>query len=1221
MYLRRVEAYGFKSFADRQVFEFGPGLTAVVGPNGSGKSNVADAIRWALGEQSSRSIRARKTGDVIFSGSDTRREMGVAEVTLILDNSEQWMPVDFDEVSVSRRAYRSGENEYRINGQKVRLLDVQDLFRRAQVGQNSYAMMSQGLVDEVLGLRPQERRNLIEEAAEVHGHRIELTRAERRLTQTRDNLGHVRVLIRELAPRLRQLERQSQRASRFRELDARLGAALEAWYETELREASEALAAAQARHDQRSEAFAAARRQAEAFAPEIAAAERAVAAARAELSGAQRRERELAERSLALGQQRALAEQRQELLLVRRTELDAAIQELETAPGPGAADDATLIELDARVAESRASLEGAQEAMRAADEAVRDVLRDLAEAEARRSRIETTIRDAESRRARVEAEQQRRDREQREAARRRDELHDELRDYGQRALAARREHERLTQQAAEALRRRAIAERRIEETRTRAEEGREALRGATTRREQLEARRELAAELAAQLARQGSASQELLRAAREPGPDEQQLSGVVGLLGRLIRVPQGLEHAIEAALAEWIGAVVVERQDEALAAIEHLRAQGAGSVTVLPLDAVDRQYSLNMLSERGVVGVASALVKTQRKYRPLIDLLLGRTIVVEDVQTALKTVQRGLGSVVTRDGVLVRADGSIYGGSRGSAAEQFVLQDEEHALPEAIEAAREAEAAAAAQVQHFDDIVADSRDALEAARSAATAAETALRTHEQDSARLRRRLVAIGSELRLAHAVLAEDDPEATSDDAAAAIERERAALEMLDARLVGLRDRSEAVGAERDAAGEQVARAAAGLAAAEGEQAAIRDRQVALEEAHRNRGERLAERRDQALAVRQELEDLDLTLRDLGEQVANVESARRAAEEAVAPAHAALADAERAERELTATRGDSQARLFAAERELLEAQSALRELANRVQNLERQIADDGLVLREDGSVRRAVAEQAQPDLEGSAAVEPALADGGAADNGAPPVLSAPVPASGGAEVNTAELREHISELRAEIRALGPVNLEALEDLSEERERHDFLAGQVDDLEEAEAQLRTAIAELKREIRERFGDTFEHVNASFADYFERFFGGGRAELTIVEPEQEGGEAGVDVRAQPPGKRISSLSMLSGGERALTSVALLFALLDVNPAPVCVLDEVDAALDEANVGRFVDTLRGLCEHSQFIVITHNRGTVESADTIYGISMGDDSVSRVLSLRLADLPQAS
>ena len=1226
MYLRRVEAYGFKAFADRQVFEFGPGLTAVVGPNGSGKSNVSDAIRWALGEQSARSIRARKTGDVIFSGSDGRREMGVAEVTLYLDNSEQWMPIDFEEVSVSRRAYRSGENEYRINGQKVRLLDVQDLFRRAQVGQNSYAMMSQGLVDEMLGLRPLERRNLIEEAAEVHGHRIELTRAERRLTQTRDNLGHVRVLIRELAPRLRQLERQSNRASRFRELDAQLGAALEAWYETELRQASEALAAAQSRHDQYSEAFASARRQADAFAPEIAAAEGAVAASRSELAGAQRRERELAERSLALGQQRALAEQRRELLLVRRDEIDAAIAELSAAQGDGAPDLAApdggaLVALEARVAESGAELEAAREAMRVSDAAVRDVLRELAEAEARRSRIEATIRDAEARRVRAQAEQQRRDHDRAQASARREALSDELRDYGRRALAARREQERLALEVSEALRRREIAERRIEETRNQAEAGRDALRAAMTQREQLAARRELLATLVAQLAKQGSAAQEVLRAANEPNGDEQPLSGVIGLVGRLIRVPQGLEHAIEAALAEQIGAVVVERQDEALAAIEHLRAQGAGSVSVLPLDSIPRLYPLNMLGERGVVGVAATLVKTDRRYRPLVDLLLGRTIVVEDLSTALKTVSRGLGSVVTRDGVLVRVDGSIFGGSRGTASEQFVLQDEEQSLPEAIEAARAAEDTAAAQVQHLDDIVADARDALDAARRAAVAAENEQRDHERASTRLRRRLVALGSDLRLVHAVLAEDDPDAAADDPDEAIARKRAALVDLDARIEDLRDRSEAIGAERDGAGDRVAQHAAALAAAEGERTAVRDRRATLEEARRRSAERLAERSDQSLAIRRELEDLELTLRDLREQIANVETARRAADEAVAPAHATLAEAERAERELTATRGDSQARLFAAERELLDAQSTLRELASRVQSLTQQIADDGLVLHEDGSVRRPGARQAPDVLADSPAEAPAMVNGNGTDEGAAQLALAVVPASGGAEVDTVQLRERISELRGEIRALGPVNLEALDDLSEERERHDFLSEQVADLEAAELQLRAAIVELEREIRLRFEETFGLVNTSFGDYFQRFFGGGRAELTIVEPENEDGEAGVDVRAQPPGKRISSLAMLSGGERALTSVALLFALLAVNPAPVCVLDEVDAALDEANVGRFVETLRGLCERSQFVVITHNRGTVEAADTIYGVSMGDDSVSRVLSLRLADLPQAS
>ena len=255
MHLRKLEVQGFKAFADRQTFEFGPGITVVAGPNGSGKSNVHDAIRWALGEQPSKQIRARKTEDVIFSGSDQRRQLGSAEVTITLDNSDGWMPIDYKEVAVTRRAHRSGDNEYLINGKKVRLSDVHDLFRRARVGQNSYAMMSQGLVDEVLAMRPQERRGLIEEAADVKGHRQQLQLSERRLTETRDNLGRVRLLIREVEPRLRQLERQSKKAERHRQLQHQLHDALRTYYEQELRKGGEAVTAARARHDQQTQAF------------------------------------------------------------------------------------------------------------------------------------------------------------------------------------------------------------------------------------------------------------------------------------------------------------------------------------------------------------------------------------------------------------------------------------------------------------------------------------------------------------------------------------------------------------------------------------------------------------------------------------------------------------------------------------------------------------------------------------------------------------------------------------------------------------------------------------------------------------------------------------------------------------------------------------------------------------------------------------------------------
>ena len=1227
MYLRRVEASGFKSFADRQVFEFGPGLTVVVGPNGSGKSNVSDALRWALGEQSARAIRARRSEDFIFSGSDGRKPLGMAEVTLTLDNSEHWMPVDFDEVTVSRRAYRSGESEYRINGQKVRLLDVQDLFRRAEVGQNSYAMMSQGLVDEVLSLRPIERRHLIEEAADVHRHRIALTRAERRLAQTRDNLGHVRVLIRELAPRLRQLERQSERAARHRALEGQLTAALEAYYEVELGRARDGHAAAQASHDQRAEAFAAARRVADAFAPQIAAAERAVAEARAELDRTQRRERELAEQALALGQQLALSEQRRELLELRRGELTSSIAELEAAPQSGAADQDATVALEARVAEGETALEGAREGLRTADQAVREVLRELAEAEARRTRIEAELADLERRGEQEAARRATRERQRESAEARRGELLAEVEDYGRRALAAQRERERLTEAGAEAQRRRGVAERRLEESQRAAAEARETLRDVTAERDGLMARRDLIATLSARVADRGSAAQELLRAAHEPAEGDEPLGGVVGLVARLIRVPKGLELAIEAALADQIGAIVVESQEDALAAIAHLREHSAGTATLLPRDAMPHQYPLNLFNERGVVGVAARLVKVDKEYRALIDSLLGRTIVVDDLPTALKNVKRGLGSVVTRDGVLLRRNGSISGGSKGAGAEQFELHDEAAALPEAITAAERAADSAAARVQRLDDVVSEGRDAVALARRGVEAAEAQRREHERATASRRRRLVALAGELRLVHAALAADADDradgAGSPTSAGAAAAMRAEIEDIDGRIAGLRDRSEAVGGERDAASEAVAAAVAGLAGARGERDAVEARRSSAEAERRIARERLGERREQALGVERELQDLVLTVRDLSEQRANVQAARGTAEAAVAPAHAALAEAETAERELAATRGDSQARLFAAERELLEAQATLRERATRVQTLDQQLADDGLVADEAGAVRRPNGVRPEGEL---AAVTVATTVAAATE--AAPAGPAPHSPRGGADVSPRELRDRVAELRGELRALGPVNLEAVEDLSEERERHDFLTAQVGDLEAAEQQLRLAIADLERRVRERFDETFEVVNERFGEYFQRFFGGGQAELVLVEAagtgeddEAEPGDAGVDVRAQPPGKRVSSLGLLSGGERALTSVALLFALLSVNPAPVCVLDEVDAALDEANVARFVQTLRELCDRSQFIVITHNRGTVEVADTIYGVSMGEDSTSRVLSLRLADLPQAS
>jgi len=1216
VYLRCVEVHGFKSFADRQRFDFGPGVTAVVGPNGSGKSNVSDAVRWALGEQSARSLRARKTEDVIFSGSDKRRQLGMAEVTLVLDNTEQWMPVDFTEVSVTRRAYRSGESEYLINGQRVRLMDVHDLFRRAQVGQNSYAMMSQGLVDEVLALRPVERRDLIEEAADVHRHRIELNRAERRLTETRDNLGHVRMLIREVEPRLRQLERQSVRAERFKALQAQLSDALQVYYEHELRSAREAQSAAQARHDQHAQEFHAAQSELQATAAQTQAVDRRVLELRATLERAQANERTLTEEGLRLQQAVALAEQRLELLAVRRQEVEA---ELAAAPPvPEDEEDFTseASKLDARVTAGRTALEREREALQSVDEAARTVLRTLAESEARRTRLEAELKDTERRLAEHEAAARRRLEERAAAEQRREAAKTELRDYGKRVLALDRERTQLTFAAQEARRRRDVAERQLEEQLRLAVEANDALRQAASRVQQLRERLELLTSLSEQAFDANATAQALLAAARETKPDGTPVvSGVIDIVSRLLRVPDGLDRAIEAALSEHLSAVVVETEQDAITAIEYLRKSQAGAVTLFPLDRMPHVYPLNLFNERGVIGVAARLVRVEQRFRPLIDTLLGRVIIVDNIDVAMRMVRRGLGSVVTRDGTLLRQGGSMYGGRIGAGAEAFGVIRELETIPDEVEAAQLAEERARARLAQAQDAVEDARDAVTAARKLVDEAEERRRQLEEARTKLRRDLGSLGGQMRLAHAVLRDEGADgAAANEARARAESIRAALLAVADEITTLRDRSDAVGAERDAVAERVTTATTTLAAAEGEREAMRARHAERAEERRQARERMEQRQTLLAAVRHESEDIELSLRDQRAQAANNRTALAEAQGAVGPAHGALADALSEQRELGAARGDAQNRLLAAERNMLASEAAVRQTALHVQTLLQQITDEGMQVQFDGSVRPApppadVTDEEEDEDEARAVLATVESA----------VLRAP--AAGGADIDPEELRQKITELRASIRALGPVNIDAVDDLSEERERHQFLTNQVSDLEAAEAELRVAIRDLERLIRERFNATFAVVNQNFQSYFERFFGGGSAELRIVEPDEEGGDAGVEIAAQPPGKRVASLNMLSGGERSMTSVALLFALLSVNPAPVCVMDEVDAALDEANVGRFVDTLRELSERSQFIIITHNRRTTEAANTIYGISMGEESTSQVLSLSLEDLPRAS
>ncbi len=1273
MHLRSLELHGFKAFADRQRFEFGPGITVIVGPNGSGKSNVADAIRWALGEQSARQIRAKRTEDVIFSGSERRRAMGAAEVTLTLDNTEGWMPVEYSEVAVARRADRSGENEYRVNGQRVRLGDVLDLFRRAQVGQNSYAMMSQGLVDEVLALRPRERRGLIEEAADLGRHRHQLALAERRLTATRDNLGSARLLLREIEPRVRQLERQSRRAERYRELARELADVLSLYLETELRSAQEALAATRAEHDQRQEAFQKAREELLGAQERASELERQRGALAVALTEAESSERTLEGRVRELEQEQALASQRDELLQTRASELARDVEQL--AGGPGAAEDGELppaggegeadaaSEISGRIASARELAERERRALEASDEEARALLRQLAEAEARRARHEAERDELVRREAREAEATGRFEREREQALARRPELLQRAREYGARVRDLTARARTLGHDIEGARRRRAAVERALEEERLQLAQMTAQVGRAEARVEQLEERRRLVERFSQEAPGAGAGARALMEQAEraragEAAAERPGLFEIVGAVGQLIRVPGDLGDAIEAALAEQIDAVVVERDEAAIEVLELLREQEAGFATIYPLDRLAASPPLNLRNERGVIGVAARLVRTERAHRPLIDALLGRTIVVEDLATARRMLQRGLGSVVTRDGTLLRPNGSLFGGRGGAAAEQFSLRRELDALPERLEQAREEVEGVRARLQRQDDVVADAHARVESARRAIEGSEQERRDVDSERESLARRFAPVAAELRSARAVLLQPDPAPGGAPEGDRLAEAESLVESVGLELATLRDRSQALVSERDRALERVTGAEAQLARLEGELRGLEERREQRAEAKRRARALLAGRREQLRAATSEREDLAVRLADLARRL---EAAREQLSEAsarVAPARSALAEVEAEAREVTARRSETQALQLESERGLIEAEARVRRHQEAVQGWLEQIADEGMTVDEHGSVRAPLPEGATPPPRSEFDEAPA-GDAGerteqrlepgpepaAAPEEAPAPSGAPglPPLRGGREVDTQELRGRVTELRSRIRSLGPVNVEALGELEEERQRVEFLSGQLRDLESTERELRGAIGELRRLIRRRFTETFEEVNAAFSEYFTRFFGGGHAELRLERPaaagdgaEEEHGAAGeengeeppaageadpgVEITAQPPGKRITSLAMLSGGERSMTSVALLFALLSVNPAPVVVLDEVDAALDEANVERFVETLRELTARSQFIVVTHNRRTIEDADAIYGISMGDDSVSRVLSLNLEELPAA-
>ena len=1178
--LHKLSLQGYKTFASRTEFVFDDGITAIVGPNGSGKSNIADALRWVLGEQSYSTLRARRTADMIFAGSQQRARAGMAQATITLDNSDGWLPIDFSEVEITRRAFRSGDNEYLINGRHVRLKDVADLLATSGLAERTYTIVGQGLVDQALSLRSDERRALFEEAAGITHYKARRAETLRRLEETQRNLQRVQDILEELRPRLASLRRQATRTRNFEQISADLRELLRVWYgykweqtKAELRtarhtadtattawsSARDALLAQQTRIDETQRRLAETQR---------AAAERQAARdeLRQQTESARRRQAIYRERRAAL--ERQLAEAEAERPLVEQ-QAAAAREAIEAATADLLAAQTELQTHQTHLNEFRAAFEGQR-----AEKARRQSAVNRLEAEAWQA--QTTLAQAEAQLAQLRerlAEQA--------AAPTEGAPSDDTTDADAPA--------RLEAAAGEA--RAAVAERqaaREAESRTRnADIGRlkELRRAARDAESELNRRRHEVArqeERVAQLDRQRQRAIALT-------PER-----VVGQLAGLLRIPAAHETAIAAALGERLAAWLVADGDSLWQAVGAARRadDGDARLVLLAADAPSPGDRPTTDGQPGVIGWAVDRVAFDDAATPLAVRLLGGLLLVEDAAAAYRLARDwppGYAAVAP-DGVVVHSGGLVElpGGATNDVLTRESRRREATAALEQLRTALTARETAAAEQAAAIDALQESVDgrAQEERRLSALEAEATARLaqarQEVERARQQRDFAARRRAERETAARLLQERLSQTE----AALARHREQVTATDAALAAARAQLADLPAGEAEQQQQSLRQS--LAAAQtilaGRQAVVDSRRATLSQAD-GQLERLRRRQD---GLHEQL----VLLGDEDEAALAVAERELAAVEAALAPLLAAAEADRPLlARLQADLAPRQRHAHELETQLTQAHIRLTQHENQIEALQERIrADLGLVALSYDAEQTGATPLPMREV---VAELPALAD-------LPP---------GGLP---ADIEENIHHYRGQLQRMGPINPDAPAELATTEERYEFMTQQVADLSETDARLRQVIGELDQLTSAAFAKTVEQVNGIFDQTFRQLFGGGSGRLTMTDPDDPT-TSGVEIIARLPNRREQGLALLSGGERSLTAAALIFALLRVAPPPFCVLDEVDAALDEANVTRFRDLLAELSQHTQFILITHNRGTVQAAHTLYGVSMQPDSSSQVISIK--------
>ena len=1182
MLLKSLEIQGFKTFPDKTKLEFDKGITAVVGPNGSGKSNISDAIRWVLGEQSAKALRCSKMEDVVFNGTDKRKKVGYAEVTLTIDNADRTLGFDGDSVSVTRRYYRSGDSDYMINKASVRLKDIHELFMDTGLGRDGYSMISQGKIDSIVASKSEDRREIFEEASGISRFRYRKTEAERKLGQTEENLLRLRDILSELEERVGPLGRQAEKARLYLGYaKEKEGLEIALWLNTiersgaQLREQEDKIAVAKAQHDKAVEQLEALAAEEESLYAETGACtakmdeirrlnseiEKEIAEIRAKISveennikhtidAMQRIEGEMKELDKADELLKAEALQREKRLeelkssheaekerfnkttieLSKLMEKDGRSSELLNKYNSG------LASLNVELANARAELTAGHEALTELEERCDSTKRSL---EAKRGQLEKT--------------------------------ETELAEFREELDRAKNESVSLSNAEKGCVMLFEKSAKNRDDIRAEGDKLKLDIAGVKRHIDFLE-------NLERNLEGFSQSVKLVVKEARSGA-----LQGIHGPVSRVIRVPSEYAVAIETALGAAMQNIVTQTEDDAKKAIAFLKRKDAGRATFLPMSTIKgRELDENGLEDMyGFVGIASRLCQCDDKYSGVLRSLLGRICIAEDLDCAVSIARKYSYRfrIVTLDGQVVNAGGSLTGGSLGkktgllsrvgeiekekkrlaSLEDEIAEKRRQYTQAQADCGKREAELSnIRAQLARANEDAIRAESACTSCGNERTILNDNITELEKTLHELDRRIEQTQARCRAAEKsawslegkiAKAQSDARGVSDiieEQTKKREELTSLLQEIKLKILEITKDAEAVESEKQTAA---------LAGSSNEE----------------KRERLIAQTKEQKKLKSDIEKIIISY--------NAEESKKRRDTARNNERIAEVSAQRAKLEKGSSELRRQQRDRSDEKE--NAGRELSRLEERRENLKKQYDDIISKLWDEYELTPKTARESAAEIESVTAAQ-----------------------------------KRLSQLKSQIKSLGSVNVAAIDEYKEVSERYEFLKAQVSDVERSKKEITSLISELTKQMKEIFVERFALINKNFGETFKELFGGGSASLSLTDEEDILG-SGIDINCHPPGKIVSHLEALSGGERALVAIALYFAIMKVSPAPFCVMDEIEAALDEVNVDRFAQYMRTINDATQFILITHRRGTMEEADVLYGVTMQDEGVSKLLELHSSEV----